>query len=85
MPLEVTDHFRGAVSMWVTVNSVDGGKQTVHDDSTPVHKQLIDIKYSKDTRKQFKPGLPYKGMVSGESSSEEDAKTASFFCFGHQS
>ncbi|XP_065102652.1 C3 and PZP-like alpha-2-macroglobulin domain-containing protein 8 [Paramisgurnus dabryanus] len=63
MPLEVTDHFRGAVSMWVTVTSVDGGKQTVHDDSTPVHKQLIDIKYSKDTRKQFKPGLPYKGMI----------------------
>lgn len=78
MPLEVTDHFRGAVNMWVTVNSVDGGWQTVYDDSTPVHKQLIDIKYSKDTRKQFKPGLPYKGIVSGESLSE-DAKKA--FCF----
>ncbi|XP_051549354.1 C3 and PZP-like alpha-2-macroglobulin domain-containing protein 8 isoform X2 [Myxocyprinus asiaticus] len=63
MPLEVTDHFRGAVNMWVTVSSVDGGRQTMFDDSTPVHKQLIDIKYSKDTRKQFKPGLPYKGMI----------------------
>uniref|UniRef100_A0A672JXB2 C3 and PZP like alpha-2-macroglobulin domain containing 8 n=1 Tax=Sinocyclocheilus grahami TaxID=75366 RepID=A0A672JXB2_SINGR len=63
MPLEVTDHFRGAVNMWVTVSSVDGGQQTMFDDSTPVHKQLIDIKYSKDTRKQFKPGLPYKGMI----------------------
>ncbi|KAI7791344.1 C3 and PZP-like alpha-2-macroglobulin domain-containing protein 8 isoform X1 [Triplophysa rosa] len=63
MPLEVTDHFRGAVNMWVTVNSVDGGWQTVYDDSTPVQKQLIDIKYSKDTRKQFKPGLPYKGII----------------------
>ncbi|XP_056303565.1 C3 and PZP-like alpha-2-macroglobulin domain-containing protein 8 [Danio aesculapii] len=63
MPIEVTDHFRGAVNMWVTVNSVDGGQQTMFDDSTPVHKQLIDIKYSKDTRKQFKPGLPYKGMI----------------------
>ncbi|TRY62333.1 hypothetical protein DNTS_025869, partial [Danionella cerebrum] len=63
MPMEVTEHFRGAVNMWVTVISVDGGQQTMFDDSTLVHKQLIDIKYSKDTRKQFKPGLPYKGMI----------------------
>uniref|UniRef100_A0A3B1JY82 C3 and PZP like alpha-2-macroglobulin domain containing 8 n=1 Tax=Astyanax mexicanus TaxID=7994 RepID=A0A3B1JY82_ASTMX len=63
MPLDVTDHFRGTVNMWVSVNSVDGGQQTMFDDSTPVHKQLIDIKYSKDTRKQFKPGLPYKGKI----------------------
>ncbi|XP_045561976.1 C3 and PZP-like alpha-2-macroglobulin domain-containing protein 8 isoform X2 [Salmo salar] len=63
MPLDVADHFRGTVSMWVLVTSVDGGRQTMFDDSTPVHKQRIDIKYSKDTRKQFKPGLPYKGKV----------------------
>ncbi|XP_035593483.1 C3 and PZP-like alpha-2-macroglobulin domain-containing protein 8 isoform X2 [Oncorhynchus keta] len=63
MPLDVADHFRGTVSMWVSVTSVDGGRQTMFDDSTPVHKQRIDIKYSKDTRKQFKPGLPYKGKV----------------------
>ncbi|KAJ8419039.1 hypothetical protein AAFF_G00005380 [Aldrovandia affinis] len=63
MPVDVADHFRGTVSMWVSVASVDGGRQTMFDDSTPVHKQLIDIKYSKDTRKQFKPGLPYKGKV----------------------
>ncbi|KAG7283664.1 hypothetical protein CRUP_020437 [Coryphaenoides rupestris] len=63
MPLDVADHFRGMVSVWATVTSGDGGKQTTFDDSTPVHKQLIDIKYSKDTRKQFKPGLPYKGTI----------------------
>uniref|UniRef100_A0A4W5RU16 C3 and PZP like alpha-2-macroglobulin domain containing 8 n=1 Tax=Hucho hucho TaxID=62062 RepID=A0A4W5RU16_9TELE len=63
MPLDVADHFRGTVNMWVSVTSVDGGRQTMFDDSTPVHKQRIDIKYSKDTRKQFKPGLPYKGKV----------------------
>ncbi|KAM6962537.1 C3 and PZP-like alpha-2-macroglobulin domain-containing protein 8 [Aplochiton taeniatus] len=63
MPLDVADHFRGTVNMWVSVTSVDGGRQTTFDDSTPVHKQLIDIKYSKDTRKQFKPGLSYKGKV----------------------
>lgn len=63
MPPEVADHFRGSVSIWASVSSVDGGRQTTFDDSTPVHKQLIDIKYSKDTRKHFKPGLPYKGKV----------------------
>ncbi|XP_066551233.1 C3 and PZP-like alpha-2-macroglobulin domain-containing protein 8 isoform X2 [Amia ocellicauda] len=63
MPLDVADHFRGAVSLWAAVTSADGSRQGTFDDSTPVHKQLIDIKYSKDTRKQFKPGLPYKGKV----------------------
>ncbi|KAJ3599247.1 hypothetical protein NHX12_033210 [Muraenolepis orangiensis] len=63
MPLDVADHFRGTVSVWATVTSADGSRQTTFDDSTPVHKQLIDIKYSKDTRKQFKPGLPYKGTI----------------------
>uniref|UniRef100_A0A3Q1HG02 Kazal-like domain-containing protein n=1 Tax=Anabas testudineus TaxID=64144 RepID=A0A3Q1HG02_ANATE len=57
------DHFRGTVSIWASVTSTDGSRQTTFDDSTPVHKQLIDIKYSKDTRKQFKPGLPYKGKI----------------------
>lgn len=63
MPLDVADHFRGTVSIWASLTSIDGSRQTTFDDSTPVHKQLIDIKYSKDTRKQFKPGLPYKGKV----------------------
>uniref|UniRef100_A0A3Q2ZE26 Macroglobulin domain-containing protein n=1 Tax=Kryptolebias marmoratus TaxID=37003 RepID=A0A3Q2ZE26_KRYMA len=63
MPLDVADHFRGTVSVWASVTSIDGSRQTTFDDSTPVHKQLIDIKYSKDTRKQFKPGLPYKGKI----------------------
>ena len=63
MPVDVADHFRGTVNIWASVTSIDGSRQTTFDDSTPVHKQLIDIKYSKDTRKQFKPGLPYKGKV----------------------
>uniref|UniRef100_A0A3Q3KEX6 C3 and PZP like alpha-2-macroglobulin domain containing 8 n=1 Tax=Monopterus albus TaxID=43700 RepID=A0A3Q3KEX6_MONAL len=63
MPLDVADHFRGSVSIWASVTSIDGSRQTTFDDSTPVHRQLIDIKYSKDTRKQFKPGLPYKGKI----------------------
>ncbi|XP_044217735.1 C3 and PZP-like alpha-2-macroglobulin domain-containing protein 8 isoform X1 [Thunnus albacares] len=63
MPVDVADHFRGTVNIWASVTSIDGSRQTTFDDSTPVHKQLIDIKYSKDTRKQFKPGLPYKGKI----------------------
>lgn len=63
MPADVPEHFRGTVNIWASVISSDGSKQVTFDDSTPVQKQLIDIKYSKDTRKQFKPGLPYKGKV----------------------
>lgn len=63
MPADVPEHFRGTVNIWATVISSDGSKQVTFDDSTPVQKQLIDIKYTKDTRKQFKPGLPYKGKV----------------------
>uniref|UniRef100_A0A6I8P7H9 C3 and PZP like alpha-2-macroglobulin domain containing 8 n=2 Tax=Ornithorhynchus anatinus TaxID=9258 RepID=A0A6I8P7H9_ORNAN len=63
MPADVPEHFRGTVNIWATVTSTDGSKQVTFDDSTPVQKQLIDIKYTKDTRKQFKPGLPYKGKI----------------------
>lgn len=63
MPADIPEHFRGVVSIWATVTGADGNKQAAFDDSTPVQKQLVDIKYTKDTRKQFKPGLPYKGKV----------------------
>nr|XP_033811133.1 C3 and PZP-like alpha-2-macroglobulin domain-containing protein 8 isoform X1 [Geotrypetes seraphini] len=63
MPTDIPEHFRGTVNIWATVESVDGSRQVTFDDSTPVQKQLIDIKYTRDTRKQFKPGLPYKGKV----------------------
>nr|XP_020636674.1 C3 and PZP-like alpha-2-macroglobulin domain-containing protein 8 [Pogona vitticeps] len=63
MPADVPEHFRGTVNIWATVTSADGSRQVTFDDSTPVQKQLIDIKYSRDTRKQFKSGLPYKGKV----------------------
>lgn len=64
MPVDFSEHFRGTVNIWATVIAADGSKQVTFDDSTPVQKQLIDIKYSRDTRKQFKPGLPYQGKVS---------------------
>ncbi|KAM4808477.1 C3 and PZP-like alpha-2-macroglobulin domain-containing protein 8 isoform 1-T1 [Rhinophrynus dorsalis] len=63
MPVDFPEHFRGTVNIWATVSSVDGSRQVTFDDTTPVQKQLIDIKYTKDTRKQFKPGLPYQGKV----------------------
>ncbi|XP_060089087.1 C3 and PZP-like alpha-2-macroglobulin domain-containing protein 8 [Heteronotia binoei] len=63
MPVDIPEHFRGVVSIWATVTGADGHKQATFDDSTPVQKQLVDIKYTKDTRKQFKPGLPYRGKV----------------------
>ncbi|XP_072642950.1 C3 and PZP-like alpha-2-macroglobulin domain-containing protein 8 isoform X4 [Canis lupus baileyi] len=63
IPADVPEHFRGTVSIWATVTSVDGSQQVAFDDSTPVQRQLVDIRYSKDTRKQFKPGLSYVGKV----------------------
>lgn len=84
MPLDVADHFRGSVSIWASVTSVDGSRQTTFDDSTPVHKQLIDIKYSKDTRKQFKPGLPYKGKVRQlQHSADEQINQSLCMCMDH--
>lgn len=61
---DVPEHFRGIVSIWATVTTVDGSQQVAFDDSTPVQRQLVDIRYSKVTRKQFKPGLSYVGTVS---------------------
>ncbi|VTJ73120.1 Hypothetical predicted protein [Marmota monax] len=63
IPVDVPEHFRGRVSIWATVTSVDGGQQVAFDDSTPVQRQLVDIRYSRDTRRQFKPGLAYVGKV----------------------
>ncbi|XP_049564221.1 C3 and PZP-like alpha-2-macroglobulin domain-containing protein 8 [Orcinus orca] len=60
---DVPEHFRGTVSIWAMVTSMDGSQQVAFDDSTPVQRQLVDVRYSKDTRKQFKPGLSYVGKV----------------------
>ncbi|XP_062966135.1 LOW QUALITY PROTEIN: C3 and PZP-like alpha-2-macroglobulin domain-containing protein 8 [Cynocephalus volans] len=63
IPADVPEHFRGRVSIWATVTSADGSQQVAFDDSTPVQRQLVDIRYSRDRRKQFKPGLAYVGKV----------------------
>ncbi|XP_027403939.1 C3 and PZP-like alpha-2-macroglobulin domain-containing protein 8 isoform X4 [Bos indicus x Bos taurus] len=63
IPADVPEHFRGTISIWATVTAVDGSHQVAFDDSTPVQRQLVDIRYSKDTRKQFKPGLSYVGKT----------------------
>ncbi|KAI4583733.1 hypothetical protein MJG53_007012 [Ovis ammon polii x Ovis aries] len=63
IPADVPEHFRGTISIWAMVTTADGSHQVAFDDSTPVQRQLVDIRYSKDTRKQFKPGLSYVGKV----------------------
>ncbi|XP_047387857.1 C3 and PZP-like alpha-2-macroglobulin domain-containing protein 8 [Sciurus carolinensis] len=63
IPAGVPEHFRGRVSIWATVTSTDGSQEVAFDDSTPVQRQLVDVRYSRDTRKQFKPGLAYVGKV----------------------
>ncbi|XP_077993522.1 C3 and PZP-like alpha-2-macroglobulin domain-containing protein 8 [Glandiceps talaboti] len=61
--MELSDHFRGVLYIEATVTSIDGSTSTAVEDSVPVHKQLAEIEFSKDTRKHFKPGLPYKGKI----------------------
>ncbi|KAF4014391.1 hypothetical protein G4228_005781 [Cervus hanglu yarkandensis] len=63
IPADVPEHFRGTISIWAMVTAADGSHQVAFDDSTPVQRQLVDIRYSKDTRKQFKPGLSYVGKT----------------------
>lgn len=71
VPADVPEHFRGIVSIWAMVTTVDGSQQVAFDDSTPVQRQLVDVRYSKVTRKQFKPGLSYVGMVSAGASAQQ--------------
>ncbi|KAM8765901.1 LOW QUALITY PROTEIN: C3 and PZP-like alpha-2-macroglobulin domain-containing protein 8 [Rhynchonycteris naso] len=61
-PADIPEHFRGTVSIWAMVTAMDGSQQVAFDDSTPIQKQLVDVRYSKVTRKQF-TGLSYVGMV----------------------
>lgn len=76
IPTDIPEHFRGRVSIWATVTTMDGSQQVAFDDSTPVQKQLVDIRYSKVTRKQFKPGLSYVGMVSAGAGAQQGPSDA---------
>ncbi|XP_070536765.1 C3 and PZP-like alpha-2-macroglobulin domain-containing protein 8 [Ptychodera flava] len=60
----VQEHFRGLLRIEATVTSKDGSTSTGVVDSVPVNKLLVEIEYSKDTRKHFKPGLPYRGKLN---------------------
>ncbi|KAF3829306.1 hypothetical protein GH733_003570 [Mirounga leonina] len=75
IPADVPEHFRGTVSIWATVTSVDGSQQVAFDASTPVQRQLVDVRYSKDTRKEFKPGLSYVGKIRAELTPKDNIYT----------
>ncbi|KAK2151550.1 hypothetical protein LSH36_359g00063 [Paralvinella palmiformis] len=57
------DHFRGQLHLVAEVTTPDGSIVRATDDSCPVNKQLVDLRFSRDTRTTFKPGLPFKGRV----------------------
>ncbi|XP_033624111.1 C3 and PZP-like alpha-2-macroglobulin domain-containing protein 8 isoform X2 [Asterias rubens] len=57
------DHFRGVVRIEASVTSDDGNVFVALDESCLVKKQLISLEFSKDSRKHYKPGLPYYGKV----------------------
>lgn len=41
----------------------DGKSVRASDGTCAVNKQLVDVVFSSDTRKNFKPGIPFKGKV----------------------
>lgn len=58
-----TDHFRGKLLIEAEVTTADGSTVKVSDASCAVNKHLVDLEFTKDTRRHFKPGLPYRGKV----------------------
>ncbi|XP_072019893.1 LOW QUALITY PROTEIN: C3 and PZP-like alpha-2-macroglobulin domain-containing protein 8 [Amphiura filiformis] len=56
-------HFRGLIRIEASVTSNDGNAFTAIDESCLVHKQLVSLKFSSDTREHYKPGLPYFGKA----------------------
>ncbi len=64
MTKNVPEHFRGVLHVEAVVKSQDGRSAKGVDDSCPINRQLIDLEFTKDTRKHFKPGLPFKGKVN---------------------
>lgn len=57
------DYFRGHLDVQAAVTTADGATVSVSDRSCVVNLQLVDIEFTEDTRRYFKPGLPYRGKV----------------------
>ena len=57
------DHFRGKLFIEAEVITADGSSVKVSDASCTVYRHLVDLEFTKDTRRHFKPGLPYRGKV----------------------
>ncbi|XP_013402650.1 C3 and PZP-like alpha-2-macroglobulin domain-containing protein 8 [Lingula anatina] len=62
-PYDSRSYFRGVLSIRAVVTALDGNTAEAIDESCAVNKQLVDLEFSQDTRKHFKPGLPYRGKV----------------------
>ena len=77
---DVDHHFRGYLHIYAKVKSEDGSEFTAFDDSTPVSREKVDIEFTFDTRRHFKPGLPFVGKVSFDLDSKffDFALTATF-------
>eukprot|EP00057_Strongylocentrotus_purpuratus_P031565 XP_785018.3 PREDICTED: C3 and PZP-like alpha-2-macroglobulin domain-containing protein 8 [Strongylocentrotus purpuratus] len=57
------NHFRGTIRIEASVTSNDGNVFTAMDETCLVHKQLVSIEFAPETKKHFKPGLPYYGRL----------------------
>ena len=62
-PEDVSAHFRGVLHIEAIVQTEDGQSVKATDYSCAVNKQLIDLQFTSDTRKHYKPGLSFSGKV----------------------
>ena len=57
-------NYKGFLRIGADVVASDGSRFSAHDDSTPIASHKVEIKFSEDTKENFKPGLEYSGKVS---------------------
>ncbi len=59
----IREHFQGHLVVDASVTTADGSTVHASDSSCPVHKYLLELQFTKDTRRHFKPRLPFDGKV----------------------
>lgn len=64
-------HFLGRLNVEVEVTGSNGSVVAIANDSCLVARQLVNIKFTKDTRKYFRPGMPYGGKVGHQTSTRK--------------
>ena len=63
IPSHESLNFRGSLKIHAHVTASDGSSYDVIDDSTKIASHKVELKFSKDTKENFKPLMGYTGKV----------------------